>query len=226
MMGKKQNRRKKQTTLKTLAEHLDLAPGTVSKVLNNANGSEAISQITKTRILAAARKFRYRPNFLARSLRTKRTYMIGVLVLEIGDSANGLVMAGIERFLRQRGYVFTTGVHRNSPEMLSAYGGLFQRRGVEGLITVDAEFPYRSALPTVAITIPPEWTRESLAAASADSVSLANGSVPSRRFLERVGESAAEALLAQIEPEGEDILAFGCDPGLTVHDFAGSTLTV
>jgi hypothetical protein len=135
--------------------------------------------------------------------------MIGVLVLEIGDSANGLVMAGIERFLRQRGYVFTTGVHRNSPEMLSAYGGLFQRRGVEGLITVDAEFPYRSALPTVAIT-----------------VSLPNGSVPSRRFLERVGESAAEALLAQIEPEGEDILAFGCDPGLTVHDFAGSTLTV
>jgi hypothetical protein len=221
MVEKKQNRRKKETTLKILAQHLDLAPGTVSKVLNNANGSEAISQLTKTRILAAARKFRYRPNFLAQSLRTKRTYMIGVLVLEIGNQSNALVIAGIERFLRQRGYLFTIGAHQNDPETLETYGNLFQRRGVEGLITVDADFPYRSALPTVALTIPRNWIVENPAAMVSDSSSLRGSSVPSSRFLERVGETATETLLAQIEPHGEDVVALSRDLELMVHHWAG-----
>ena len=39
-------------------------------------------------------------------------------MLEIGDPATALVIAGIERFLRRRGYLFTTGVHRNNPDML------------------------------------------------------------------------------------------------------------
>jgi hypothetical protein len=221
MIEKKQNRRKKETTLKILAQHLDLAPGTVSKVLNNANGSEAISKLTKTRILAAARKFRYRPNFLAQSLRTKRTYMIGVLVLEIGNQSNALVIAGIERFLRQRGYLFTIGAHRNDPEMLGTYDNLFQRRGVEGLITVDADFAYRSALPTVAITIPRNWIVENPAAMVSDSSSLRGSSVPSSRFLERVGETATETLLAQIEPHGEDVVGLSGDLELMVHHWAG-----
>jgi hypothetical protein len=205
---------KNQVTLKVLAGHLGLAPGTISKVLNNANGAEAISQPTKTRIVAAARRFQYRPNFVAQSLRTKRTFMIGVLVLEIGDPASALVIAGIERCLRQRGYLCTTGVHRNNAEMLGAYGSLFLRRGIEGLITVDADFPYRSPLPTVAIAVPRNWVMTDPLATAGDFAR----SLDSRRFLERVGETATETLLRQIEPRGED--TFG-DPELIMHDWPG-----
>jgi len=218
VVKRKDNRYKNQVTLKILAGHLGLAPGTISKVLNNANGSEAISSPTKTRIRAAARKFQYRPNLVAQSLRTKRTYMIGVLVLEIGDPDSALVIAGIERFLRRRGYLFTTGVHRNNPDMLSAYESLFQRRGVEGLITVDADFPYRSSLPTVAVTIPRNWMLENPMATAARSDS---SPVQSGRFLERVGETATETLLAQIENHGEE--SFSGDPELMMHDWTGTT---
>jgi hypothetical protein len=213
----KRKTNKNQVTLKVLAGHLGLAPGTISKVLNNANGSEAISQPTKTRIVAAARRFQYRPNFLAQSLRTKRSYMIGVLVLEIGDPASALVIAGIERFLRQRGYLCMTGVHRNNAEMLGAYGSLFLRRGVEGLITVDADFPYRSPLPTVAIAVPRNWIMKDPSATDTEF----GRSLDSRRFLERVGETATETLLRKIEPGGED--AFSGDPELMMHDWAGPT---
>jgi DNA-binding LacI/PurR family transcriptional regulator len=217
-MENKENQRKNQVTLKVLAKHLGLAPGTVSKVLNNATGSEVISHLTKTRILAAARELQYRPNFLAQSLRTKRTYMIGVLVLDIGDPDDTLLIAGIERVLRQRGYLFIAGVHCNNPEMLETYACLFLRRGVEGLITVDADFPYSSPLPTVAIAIPRNWTMENPSAVAGDSGSSRGSSMQSRRFLERIGESATETLLAQIEHPREDLLDFSSNSELTAHD--------
>src|SRR5271166_441996 len=86
-----------QVTLKVLAGHLGLTPGTVSKVLNNAPGADAIPQVTKNRILKAARELQYRPNLLAKSLRTKRSHMVGVLVHEIADASSAILMAGIER---------------------------------------------------------------------------------------------------------------------------------
>src|SRR3954454_24228112 len=83
VMDDKHQGRRSRVTLKMLAQHLKLTPGTVSKVLNSAKGSEAISPFTKARILAAASELQYKPNFLAQSLRTRRSYMIGVLLPEI-----------------------------------------------------------------------------------------------------------------------------------------------
>ena len=65
-------------TLKVVAQHVGLTPGTVSAVLNNAPSSRSIPQETKNRIHAAAQELDYRPNFFARTLRNKRTYTIGV----------------------------------------------------------------------------------------------------------------------------------------------------
>lgn len=60
----------KRVTLKTVADHLGLTPGTISAVLNNTAGAIRIPQSTKERILATAREFNYQPNPLARALRT------------------------------------------------------------------------------------------------------------------------------------------------------------
>src|SRR5260221_4126741 len=124
-------------TLKVVAQHVGLTPGTVSAVLNDAPSARSIPQETKNRIHAAAKELDYRPNFFARTLRNKRTYTIGVIAEEIGDSYGSLVISGIEEYLRKRDYFFLTVVHRHDQELLNRYSQMLSERGVEGFITVD-----------------------------------------------------------------------------------------
>jgi hypothetical protein len=79
-------------SLKKLAGHLGLSPATVSLVINRSSVADSIPQDTKDRIFAAARKFKYRPNFFARSLRTQRSFTIGVIVPEVSDGYSASVM--------------------------------------------------------------------------------------------------------------------------------------
>jgi len=62
-----------RVTLKTVADHLGLTPGTISAVLNDTPGARRIPQGTKRRIVAAARELNYHPNPLARALRSGQT---------------------------------------------------------------------------------------------------------------------------------------------------------
>jgi DNA-binding LacI/PurR family transcriptional regulator len=138
-------------TLKAVADHVGLTPGTVSAVLNDAPSARSIPQETKNRIHAAAKELNYRPNFFARTLRNKRTYTIGVIAEEIGDSYGSAVISGIEQHLRKRGYFFLTVAHRHDPELLSQYSHLLSERGVEGIITVDTTVHQAPSLPTVSV---------------------------------------------------------------------------
>jgi DNA-binding LacI/PurR family transcriptional regulator len=131
---KKSRHKSAVVTLKVVAQHVGLTPGIVSVVLNNAPSSRSIPQETKNRIHAAAKKLDYRPNFYARTLRSKRTYTIGVIAEEIGDSYGSLVISGIEEYLRNTDYFFLTVVHRHNPELLNQYSQLLLQRGVEGFI--------------------------------------------------------------------------------------------
>src|SRR5579864_6945883 len=105
-------------TLKAVAQHVGLTPGTVSAVLNDAPSARSIPQETKNRIHAAAKELNYRPNFFARSLRNKRTFTIGVITEENGDAYGSTVISGIEQYLRQREYFFLTVVHRHDMALL------------------------------------------------------------------------------------------------------------
>jgi LacI family transcriptional regulator len=138
-------------TLRQLAAHVGLTPGTVSAVLNNAPSARAIPQRTKDRIFAAAEELKYRPNFFARSLRKKRTYTVGVIAREIGDPSVALIISGIEAALRQRNYFFLTVVIREEPRAFEQYSEIVMERGVEGIITVDVSPPDAPSLPTVAV---------------------------------------------------------------------------
>jgi DNA-binding LacI/PurR family transcriptional regulator len=152
MNARKINETKQYTvTLKTVAEHVGLTPGTVSAVLNNSPASRSFPQQTKNRILAAVRELNYRPNFFARSLRVKRTYTIGVITEEIGDPYGGMVISGIEQYLRQRDFFFLTVAHRHDPKLLRTYAHLLLERGVEGFITIDTSVSEPPALPTIAV---------------------------------------------------------------------------
>lgn len=148
---KKPGQKPQVITLKAVAQHLGLTPGTVSAVLNNSPSARSIPQETKNRIHAAAQELNYRPNFFARTLRNKRTYTIGVIAEEIGDSYSSPIISGIEQYLRKRDYFFLTVVHRHDQALLSRYSQLLSERGVEGIITVDTTVQEAPMLPTVAI---------------------------------------------------------------------------
>jgi LacI family transcriptional regulator len=140
-----------QVTLRSVAEHLGLTPGTVSAVLNNSAASKSIPERTRKRILAAARELNYRPNFMARSLRVQRTYTIGVILEEIGDGYGSMIVSGIEEYIRAKNYFFLTVAHRHDPELLQNYSQMLIARGVEGFITVDTSLQEVPSLPTVAV---------------------------------------------------------------------------
>ena len=153
MIGAKPPRPKRNgaVTLKSVAQHLGLTPGTVSAVLNNTKAARTIPENTRKRIFEAARQLNYQPNFLARSLRVKRTYTVGVIVEEIGDTYGGSIVGGIEPYLRDNNFFFLTVAHRHDPRLLRSYSQLLTSRGVEGLITIDTSIDEEPVLPTVAI---------------------------------------------------------------------------
>jgi DNA-binding LacI/PurR family transcriptional regulator len=138
-------------TLKAVAEHVGLTPGTVSAVLNNSAAARSVPEHTKKRILAASRELNYRPNYLARSLRVQRTYTIGVIARDLGDAYAAMIISGIERYLRQQSFFFLTVAHHNDKKLLDTYSHILLQRGVEGLISVDTLLGESMSLPTIAI---------------------------------------------------------------------------
>ena len=138
-------------TLKSVAAHVGLSAGTVSAVLNDAPSARHIPKPTRDRIVAAARKLDYRPNFFARSLRKRRTFTLGVIAYEIGDGYSSSIIAGIENYARQKDYFFVTGVHRHDRELFDRYSRLLLQRGAEGIITLDFNLAHSFPVPAVSI---------------------------------------------------------------------------
>src|ERR1700736_3494394 len=124
-----------KVTLKTIATHLGLTPGTVSAALNNSAAARSIPEHTKQRILAAAPELNYRPNFFARSLRLQRTFTIGVIAEEIGDAYGSMIISGIEQHLRQNNFFFLTVIHRHDKKLLQTYSQMLQSREPEFALT-------------------------------------------------------------------------------------------
>jgi LacI family transcriptional regulator, galactose operon repressor len=137
-------------SLKILAEYLGLCPATVSVVLNNVPG-RSIPQETRERVKAAARKFNYQPSLIARSLRKKRTFTVGVLVPELTDGYHTQVMSGIGDHLMQEGFFYFSAHHRHKPDLIDEYPRLLVGRGAEGLIAIDTVLEHDQPIPTVAI---------------------------------------------------------------------------
>lgn len=143
---------RKGPSLKTLAQHLGLAPATVSVVLNNSPIAATIPASTRDRVFAAARELGYRPNFLARSLRAGRSFTVGVLVPEVSEGYAALVLSGIEDYLLTAGYFYFVASHRHRPDLIEEYPRLLLERAVEGFIMVDTPLKTPPRAPAVSVS--------------------------------------------------------------------------
>ncbi len=143
--------RPKRVTLKVLADHLGLAPATISLVINRSAVADSIPQATQERIFAAARELNYRPSFAARWARTARSFTIGVLVPEVSEGYASMVMGGIEGYLLRQGYFYLVASHRHRDDLIDEYPRMLLARSVDGLIAVDT--PWHHELPVPVVTV-------------------------------------------------------------------------
>jgi DNA-binding LacI/PurR family transcriptional regulator len=90
------------TTIRQLAEAAGVSVATVSRALSNSD--HPINPETKQRILDLARRMDYRPNQVARSLRTDRSPIIGVICDDITSPFTTAIVRGIQDRLRADNY--------------------------------------------------------------------------------------------------------------------------
>jgi DNA-binding LacI/PurR family transcriptional regulator len=123
-------------TIRDVAKESGFSSTTVSIVLNNAPLARYIPPATKKRIERAAKKLGYRPNLFARSLRSKRTHTVGVMVFDMTDPYCTLVLRGIENSLYQASFLpILTDVH-NDRSRFERYLEMLLDRRVEALIVL------------------------------------------------------------------------------------------
>ena len=123
-------------TIRDVAERSGFSSATVSIVLNNAPLARYIPAATKKRIERAAKKLGYRPNLFARSLRSKRSHTVGVMVVDMTDPFCTLVLRGIENSLYQSSFLpILTDMH-NERSRFERYLEMLLDRRVEALIVL------------------------------------------------------------------------------------------
>jgi DNA-binding LacI/PurR family transcriptional regulator len=142
----------KPVNLKVLAEYLGLSPATISLVMNNAPGAKSIAATTRQRVLEAAKKLDYRPNPIARSLRTRQTFTVGVIVPEFSEGYFTMLMNGIEEHLLQSGYLHFVVSHQGKQDLIDEYPRLLSHRSVDGFLLVNTSLNEEVSAPVVSIS--------------------------------------------------------------------------
>jgi LacI family transcriptional regulator len=123
-------------TIKDVAKLSGLSPTTVSFVLNGSPFARSIPAKTKLRVKRIARELDYRPNSFARSLRSRRSQTVGVMVSDLRDPYVAEILSGIESSLYRSAYIAIVTDIQNDPDRLRRYIDLLIERRVDGVITI------------------------------------------------------------------------------------------
>lgn len=125
-----------KVTLKDIAHEVGVSPSTVSLVLN---GREVrVSDAKRQAILDCARKKRYVPNQIARSLVSQRSDTLGLIIPNIESRFFSSLAKNLEQRLRREGYALLIANSDDVPANDAALVRLFVNRGVDGIFLVAA----------------------------------------------------------------------------------------
>jgi LacI family transcriptional regulator len=125
------------TTLRDVAAAAGVHPATASRALNPETRA-LVNQETAERVLEAARTLGYRPNPIARGLKTNRSYTIGVVVPDLRNPIFPPMARGIEARLEPAGYTSLLANTDNDPEREQLSFDALRARQVDGFITATA----------------------------------------------------------------------------------------
>jgi DNA-binding LacI/PurR family transcriptional regulator len=139
--------------LRMLAEHLELSQTTVSLVLNNSPSAKSIPQETRNRVVEAAERLNYRPNYFARSLRQSRSMSVGVLAPDLSEGYFTRVMSGVVQELTAAHYFYFTACHDWKRDLIEKYPRMLVERAVDGFLLLNTPADHIEVpVPVVAIS--------------------------------------------------------------------------
>jgi LacI family transcriptional regulator len=123
-------------TMLDIARDLKVSVVTVSKVLRNQG---RISMATRKRVLRRAKELHYQMNWVARSLVTRRTYTIGLLLPEFTHPFFAEIARVVAQTVRPHGYHVITSYFEEDPELERSEADSLLARQVDGLIIASAQ---------------------------------------------------------------------------------------
>ncbi len=135
-------------TIRDVARVANVHPGTVSRALNPETRGLVNSE-TAERVLRVAEELDYRPNPIARGLKTNRSYTIGVLIPDITNPLFPPILRGIEDRLDDAGYTALIVNTDNDADRERTHLEAMQTRQVDGFISATARLD-REVLAEVA----------------------------------------------------------------------------
>lgn len=122
-------------TIKDIAEKLGVSYATVSRALNNR---PEVKEETRQKVLDAAGEMGYRPNRIARSLVTRRSQCLGLIVPDIMNPFFAELARGVDEAAAKQGYsVYLCNTNWNEKKELT-YLNLLDGRQTDGIILASA----------------------------------------------------------------------------------------
>jgi LacI family transcriptional regulator, sucrose operon repressor len=118
-------------TIKEVAKRANVSSATVSRMLND---SGYVSEEARERILKVIKETGYVPSENAKSLRTKKTKVIGVILPKLGSETTSRMVNGLDRVLAAEGYQLLLANTNLSAEKEIEFLKLLKSRDVEGII--------------------------------------------------------------------------------------------
>lgn len=122
--------------LSDVADRAQVSKSTASQYMNGRFGY--MSQKTKDRIALAIEELNYVPNFAARSLKTDKTKLIGVIVRDIAGYHTGDVIRGIDDYCKTQGYNVLVHNTDFDPEVEAASLQTLNNLNVDGIIIASS----------------------------------------------------------------------------------------
>ena len=124
----------KKTSLADIADALGVSKTLVSMVLNGRGDQHGINADTQKRVRDMADKLNYRPNPMARSLRTGKSNTIGLIIADIGNTFFAKVARSIEDEANKNGFNLIFSSSDENPEREKKLIAMMRNRQVDGLI--------------------------------------------------------------------------------------------
>lgn len=124
--------RMKKITIKEVAEEAGVSKTTISRFLNNNYGN--MSKETKNRIAEVIERLNYRPSRQAQALKSKHSFLIGVVVADISNLYSSLLLKGIGSILEDQGYQMIIVDAANSVSQETELLEKLLDQSVEGII--------------------------------------------------------------------------------------------
>jgi LacI family transcriptional regulator len=126
---------RKSPTMKDVARIADVSLQTVSTVVNDKPG---VTDETRQRVLAAVEKLGYRPYSIARSLRTRRTRTIALVISDIANPSFATMASAAEVHAHANGYSLVLYNTHDDVEREASYIEIATERWVDGVLFVAA----------------------------------------------------------------------------------------